>query len=210
LNGPDHIGIFGGTFDPIHFGHLMAAWYASQECNLKKVLIIPAGTPPHKEAENVLDDQHRLNMVKLATKDEPVFSLSTLEIDRQGYSYTIDTVQYYLKKYPEKRLHLIVGADCIHSLHTWKDARLLVQLCSFIAVVRPGYELKQGIICNSWLPTDFWNKLKIVNIPGVDISSSMIRERIKQGKTVKYLLPDAVEKYIMRHRLYRNTGEEDD
>jgi len=204
------LGIFGGTFDPIHYGHLIAAQYASDEFNLDKVLIVPTARPPHKEIENVEDELHRYNMVLLAVQDNPVFEVSTLEMDRKGYSYTVDTIAYCCEKHPESQLFLIIGADCLLQMYTWKDVESLVTMCNFIVVTRPGYAIKPSDKALTRLPAAIWDRLKYLEVPGFDISSSTIRERVARGKTIKYLVPPEVENYIFEKGLYRQEEKADD
>lgn len=197
------LGILGGTFDPIHYGHLIAAEYASYEYDLDKVLVIPAANPPHKELEQVLDIKHRYRMVEMAIRDNPALQISSLEMNRNGYSYTVDTVDYYRSKYPGREIFFITGADSLFYMDSWKDIERLADICTFIVVTRPGYNIDRQEKVLAALPPALWNKMKQLQIPGLDISSSDIRRRISQGKPIKYLLPPEVENYIAARGLYR-------
>jgi len=175
------IGIFGGAFDPIHNGHLTVAEYARHNFNLDFILFIPTGTPPHKG--KITFNEHRYLMTLLAIADNPNFCVSRLELDRTGESYTIDTLRS-LKTKTDAQLFFIIGADA--TTETWKESENLPQLCQFIRVTRPGYAAANAF-----------------EIPGIDISGTMLRDRIKNSQPIKYLLPTAVEKYIYDMQLYK-------
>lgn len=197
------LGIMGGTFDPVHIGHLLAAEWVRFEFNMDKVIFVPAASPPHKAGEGVTDIEHRYQMVEIAIRDNPYFGISPVEKERDGKSYTVDTMAYFRELYPGKDLYFIMGTDSLLSFSTWKNPDLLVTLCSFIVVSRPGYIIPDDFWKKEGLPSLLRKKLYVVEIPGMDISSSEIRERIKQDKSVRYLLPREVEEYIYIHKLYR-------
>ncbi|QGU00028.1 Nicotinate-nucleotide adenylyltransferase [Candidatus Syntrophocurvum alkaliphilum] len=203
------IGILGGTFDPIHFGHLIAGEYARHEFDLDRIIFIPSARPPHKDNVNVLDSNHRYNMVKLATQENMFFEVSTLEMERQGYSYTVDTVKYFATRYEEAEIYFIMGVDALLFINTWKNLDELIAMCKFIIVTRPGYELNQNDQCFNNLPSNFWESIEFLEIPGMDISSTDIRDRVQQNKTIKYLLPRLVEEYIKKHNLYKGQNGND-
>jgi len=192
----------GGTFDPIHYGHLIAAECARQEFSLQRVVFLPAARPPHKNEDNILDPGHRLHMVQLAIMGNPAFELSTLEINRQGPSYTIDSIEYFRHCFPESEIYFIMGMDSLLIFHTWKEYQRLAGLCKFIVCTRPGYVMDQSAPGLVELPGILWDNLETLQIPGLDISSSDIRGRVRRGLTIKYLLPAAVEEYIHREGLY--------
>lgn len=200
------IGILGGTFDPVHYGHLIAAEYARHEYGLERVLFIPAGNPPHKTAEAVTAQKHRFKMLQLAVQDNPAFALSPLEFQKKAVSYTVDTIEELKTTYAGAALHFIMGADSLLLFHTWKDYQRLADLCGFIVVTRPGYSLKQNEEALKKVPARLWGHLRQLEIPGLDISSSDIRARIAAGKPVKYLLPPSVEEYIRGNCLYLKGG----
>ncbi|MDI6703884.1 MAG: nicotinate-nucleotide adenylyltransferase [bacterium] len=188
------IGILGGTFNPIHYGHLIAAECALVEYRLQGVIFVPSFNPPHKE-EEVLNARHRYLMTILATSNHARFTVSDIEIKMGGKSYTKNTLEEFKKIYGDMiRLCLIIGTDVIPEIDTWKDIETLPSLCEFIVVSRPGYPFSFNEILKDAY------KLKI---PGVDISSSDIRERVKKGKSIKYLIPEEVRDYIYKYRLYR-------
>lgn len=197
------LGILGGTFDPVHYGHLVAAQYAAYGFHLDRVIFMPAAQPPHKDADGVLDARHRLAMVDLAIADNPAFEMSTLEVDRSGVSYTIDTIETLQETYPGADIYFIMGMDSIYILDTWKDVERLVTLCRFIVVTRPAYELNRSDPALQGVPQGFWKQADFLEIPAMDISSTDLRARVQQGKPIRYLLPPAVEKYIYDHSLYK-------
>ncbi|MEW5767558.1 MAG: nicotinate-nucleotide adenylyltransferase [bacterium] len=188
------IGVLGGTFDPIHYGHLLAAEMAREELGLKKVIFVPAASPPHK-AEPEAASQDRYRMVDIAIKDNPYFFISDREMVRGGKSYSKDTLEEFKLEWgPASRLFLILGADAALDLSTWKEIEDIPKLCQFVVINRPNFTLK---VDKSYLPYT-----RFLEIPGLDISSTEIRNRIKQGRSIKYLVPAGVEEYIMTHKLY--------
>jgi len=202
----DSLGILGGTFDPVHYGHLIAAEYARHEYKLEKVIFMPAARPPHKELTEVLDSNHRYEMVKRAIAGNPAFVLSNLEMKRTGNSYTIDTIRYLISEYPETAIFFIMGADSLLTMMTWKDYQTLAQLCQFVVVTRPGYVIQKDDPVLEQLPSELWDNVHFLPIPGLDISSSDIRQRVAAGRPIKYLLPSDVEEYIMETGLYGCQG----
>lgn len=197
------LGIMGGTFDPIHIGHLITAEEARQQFKLDHVIFIPAGNPPHKEQRHVTPAEHRYLMTMLAVVDNPYFTVSRLEIDNEQPSYTIDTVRRFFQIYKQGlKLFFITGADAILDIKTWKDYEELLETCSFIAATRPGYPFHKlkNIFGSSF--SEITQKIHLLEIPAMAISSTYIRQRIAQGKTIKYLTPEPVEQYIYKNRLY--------
>lgn len=197
------LGILGGTFDPVHYGHLLAAEYARYEFALEKIVLIPAARPPHKDLDTVLDEDHRFRMVEMAIQDNPAMEISFLEKQRTGLSYTVDTVKYFLNTYADKSLYFIIGADSLFFMDSWKDIEELVTLCTFVVVTRPGYKISPDDREMAKLPQILWENARYLEIPGLDISSTDIRKRVALGKPIKYLLPPEVEKYIFDMGLYR-------
>lgn len=198
------VGIMGGTFDPIHFGHLVTAEAARWEFSLQKVIFVPAGRPPHKKAYTVSDLECRYQMAVLATASNPYFEVSRIEIDRQGYSYTIDTIEAFRRHYgPETQLYFITGADAILEILTWKDVDRLLQECFFIAATRPGFQLQRLEETKPLLPVEGRHRIHLIEVPALAISSTDIRWRVQNKKPIKYLLPEAVEEYIRMQGLYQ-------
>jgi nicotinate-nucleotide adenylyltransferase len=200
------LGILGGTFDPIHYGHIVAAECVRDACHLDQIVFVPAARPPHKDLEEVLESQHRYEMVQIALEDNPNFAVSAIELERQGMSYTIETIEAFLRMFPEAEIFFILGVDALLLINTWKEVKHLINLCNFIVVTRPGYILNKKDECFRDIPDSLWDKTRIISIPGLFISSSDIRRRVAQGRTIKYLLPSAVEEYIAEHNLYKDEG----
>ncbi len=185
------IGILGGTFNPVHMGHLTMANMVLEKFVLDKVIFVPSYLPPHKSGRNVITAQDRLKMVGLAIRDNRHLEISAFEIKKGGKSYTIDTIEHFRQRYPEARLFFIIGSDHIFRLHRWKRIDAIQKIASFIAVYRPGFKAVRSSI-----------PVQRVMLPGVDISSSDIRHRLATGKTIEHLVPKNVFRYMKRHKLY--------
>ncbi|HLW59725.1 MAG TPA: nicotinate-nucleotide adenylyltransferase [bacterium] len=199
------IGLMGGTFDPIHYGHLVTAGEARWQFGLAQVIFVPNRHPPHKDAREVSDPEDRYLMTVLATVTNALFTVSRIEIDRSGPSYAIDTIRELRRTHPEDDLYYITGADALQQiLHgEWRDTDQLLGLCQFIAASRPGYDVDSS----AWSSANhrLGERLRNVHtmeIPAMAISSTDIRARVRDGRPIKYLLPEAVEEYIAKHRLY--------
>lgn len=185
------IGIFGGTFNPIHFGHLVLAEQAYDKLNLDKVIFIPSYYPPHKKCSNMVSAVHRYSMVRLAIQRNPRFEISDIEVKRKGRSYLIDTLRQLRKIYPKVRLFFISGSDVSDKISKWKSIDELLSISRFVLAKRPGYKLKK------------YNKnISVISITELDISSSMVRRKIKAGQSIRYLMPMRVYNYIKEKRLY--------
>jgi len=192
----------GGTFDPIHFGHLAAAEQVRVGFDLDRVIFIPSGHPPHKQGKQITPGIHRYVMAVLATIDHPRFEVSTIELDRPGLSYSVDTIGLLKSQLPEgSEIFFITGADAIVEICSWKDADRLLRLCRFVAVTRPGYstgslqEIRERF-------GEAGSRIHPYQITDLAISSSEIRERVRLGKPIRYLVPATVEHYIEKHHLY--------
>lgn len=198
------IGIMGGTFDPIHYGHLVAAEVSRSELKLDKVIFVPAGRPPHKQSRQISDTEQRYLMTALAVSSNPDFEVSRLEVDKEEITYTYDTVMEFRQIYGEAAcIYFITGADAVLELLTWYRIRELLGICRFIAVTRPGFdkrELEQKI---KEITSKYGGDIICIEVPLLEISSTDIRERCRDGKTIKYLLPEEVEQYIWKNGLYR-------
>ncbi|MCS7234303.1 MAG: nicotinate-nucleotide adenylyltransferase [Synergistetes bacterium] len=194
------VGIMGGTFDPIHYGHLIAAEEVRQIFSLDKVIFVPAKIPPHKIGKNLSAPEDRYMMVLLATLDNPYFEASRIEIDREGVSYSIYTVREMKEMLGSNtELFFITGIDIILDLQNWKEPEELLKICRFIAVTRTGYNLD---LVKERLPQEFLDKIDIVKIPSPPISSTDIRKRVRRGESIKYIVPPLVEDYIRKRGLY--------
>ncbi|HPW40849.1 MAG TPA: nicotinate-nucleotide adenylyltransferase [Bacillota bacterium] len=203
-NEQSRIGIMGGTFDPIHYGHLAAAEAARIEFGLCKVIFMPVGNPPHKQSQAISDAEHRYRMTALATSSNSGFEVSRLEVDKAGITYTFDTMKELRNIYGEApAIYFITGADAVLELLTWYKLGELLTLCKFIAVTRPGFDickLEQKI---AEITSKYDGEIICLEVPLLEISSTDIRERIRSGKPVKYLLPEEVEAYIHKNGLYK-------
>ena len=195
------LGIMGGTFDPIHYGHLVTAEQAREALELDLVLFMPAGVPAFKQGKRVTDAEDRYAMTILATAANSAFDASRFEIDREGVTYTIDTLRALRAYYPDNvKLFFITGADAILDLATWHDAEGMAELATFIAATRPGYDIDQARarLANSGVAFD----VRYIEIPALAISSTNIRERVSRGKSVRYLTSESVIGYIRKNGLY--------
>jgi nicotinate-nucleotide adenylyltransferase len=217
------IGLFGGTFDPIHWGHLRSAEEVSETFHLDRVLFIPAAIPPHKRAQTTTPARHRLAMVRLAVGRNPRFEVSTVEISRPGVSYSIDTVRHFAAKQRKgDALFFIVGLDAFREIGTWKDFANLFSLCDFIVTSRPGSKDSDplrgtGVAVKKLFCYDFKRKnyrhesgrrIFFTKLTDIGISASAIRRRIKEGRSIRYLVPLEVEAYIKKQGLYRTRRRE--
>ncbi|MCL5267943.1 MAG: nicotinate-nucleotide adenylyltransferase [Bacteroidetes bacterium] len=190
-----NVGVFGGTFNPPHMAHLVAAESVRDHLKLDKIIFVPAAIPPHKLNEKVIPAQHRLQMVKLATGNNPLFEVCEIELCRKGPSYTIDTILELKKKSPEYALHLIMGIDLLIDFGTWRSPDRILEECKIVAMNRPGFDL-------AMVDKDLLLRVEVVNVPSVDISSTSIRRRVGSGRSIKYLVPSAVEDYIRSNSIY--------
>ncbi len=198
----------GGTFDPIHYGHLLAAESVRESFGLSKVVFVPAARPPHKVETALTPAAHRLAMTLLATLSNPHFIVSDTEVNRAGPSYTIDTLVEFRRLMPQHDLFFITGVDAIIDLTTWKDWEGMLRAAEFVAVARPGYPADRLKLLKNPLPNVFRPRIHYLEIPALAISSSDIRRRVHEGRSIKYLLPEAVEQYIAKEGLYRGTRPE--
>ncbi len=190
------IGVMGGTFDPIHHGHLVAASEVASHLGLDEVVFVPTGTPWQKQ--KVSDSEHRYLMTVIATASNPGFTVSRVDIDRAGPTYTIDTLRDLRTQRPDADLFFITGADAVAQILSWRDHDELWNLAHFVAVSRPGHVLDTG-----GLPSEVVSQLEI---PALAISSTDCRERVHRGDPVWYLVPDGVVQYISKHHLYRSNA----
>jgi len=188
------LGILGGTFDPPHNGHIAIARAALKECNLQKIIFIPAKYPPHKPIEKVTSEPDRLNMLKLAVKDHAEFEVSDIELKRDGLSYTIETLREIRKRNPGIEIVFIIGADNISEMESWFKPDEILNTATVVAFNRPGFAPAGR----------FKSLIKMFKMPPVNISSTEIREKVKAGKTVSELVPIAVNDYLRNNSLYKD------
>ena len=190
------LGILGGTFDPVHIGHLIAAESAREAFALDRVLFVPAYQPPHKSTPPEASGMSRLKMVEVAIRSHIAFSVSDVEIRRQGTSYTVDTLLELSKTHPTAKLYYILGADLLQDLERWHRWETAVDLATFVGVHRPGTEVKE-------IPDRIRGAVKQMEIPAVAVSSTLIRARVAEGKSIRYLVPAPVQDIIEEEGLYR-------
>jgi nicotinate-nucleotide adenylyltransferase len=186
-------GIFGGSFNPPHIGHLIIAESVREKLQLDEIIFVPAGQPPHKTSLPILDALHRLQLLQLAIAGNPHFRIDEIEIQRIGISYTVETLQYFAQKYSGDELYFLIGADSFLELHTWKSPLEICSLATVIVMNRGGVVMKEN---------EFSSLVKFVNVPNIEISSSEIRKRIALKKSVKYLVLSSVEEFIQKNKLY--------
>jgi len=195
------VGIMGGTFDPIHHGHLVAASEVQSWFDLDEVIFVPTGEPWQKADRDVSPAEHRYLMTVIATAANPRFEVSRVDIDRSGPTYTIDTLRELTALHPDADLYFITGADAMAALLTWQDHEELFKLAHFVGCTRPGHELTD--VSLEGLPKD---RITLVEIPALTISSTDCRHRVESGEPVWYLVPDGVVQYIGKHQLYRKNS----
>lgn len=197
------IGIMGGTFDPIHHGHLFVAEEARARFSLNKVLFVPNGLPPHKKTYTITAATHRYNMTLIATHPNGAFGCSPIEITRKGLSYTVDTLTELRIQHPEAELFYITGIDAVADILSWKRHEEVVRLATFIAATRPGFDLRS---LKDRLPGTYLERILLLGSTSIGISSSDIRARLAQGLPARYLTTDTVLEYIRKHNLYTNAA----
>ncbi len=200
------IGILGGSFDPVHIGHLIIAQDAIERLELSEVVFIPAAIPPHKQHLRRINSEHRLKMLRLAVESNPSFSVSEIEVKRGGVSYTVDTLKALREVYSDVALLLIVGSDTLVDLHTWHKTEEILELCEVSTFLRPGEDSLEAIAERIQLPEGQKERLlqNVINAHRIEISSSEIRKRLAEGLGIRYLVPPEVETYIYKHRLYQD------
>ncbi|MDU5106294.1 MULTISPECIES: nicotinate-nucleotide adenylyltransferase [unclassified Clostridium] len=194
------IGILGGTFNPIHLAHLYIAYEAKSQLNLDKIIFMPAGSPPHKKDKEVLEASLRYNMVCEAIKSYEDFEISDYEIHKTGYSYTYETLEKF--KSEDNELYFITGADCLMDIEKWKKPEEIFKLSRLVVFNRPGYSKKNLIIQKDKIEMKFNTSIKFLDIIDLEISSSMIRKRIEEGKRVDFFLSKEVLNFIKENNIY--------
>ncbi|MFQ6093852.1 MAG: nicotinate-nucleotide adenylyltransferase [bacterium] len=191
------VGIFGGTFNPPHLGHLIVAQEVRRRFSLDKIVFVPSARPPHKADSPGASSAERYIMTVLATRDNPYFEVSDVEIRRPGRSYTVDTIKQFKKLYgTEVEIFFIMGGDSIFEIDTWREPEEILRLCKVIVTTRPGFDLTK-------VEDRLKEKAILTEVSRIDISSTEIRRRVQEGKSIKYLVPKEVEEYILREKLYR-------
>ena len=194
------IGIFGGTFDPVHHAHIIIVEFVRLDQRLDKILLVPSLISPHKQNEPVSDAADRLAMLQEAVKSSKALEVSDIEIKRGGVSYTVDTVRAIAEEHPKDQLFVLIGSDNLAEFHTWRDPAEILRMARLVAFRRPGYAedhtgnplLKDVIMCD---------------VPGLNISSTQVRHRVAEGMSISLMVPEGVEKYILEHGLYKKKSE---
>ncbi|MEP7289791.1 MAG: nicotinate-nucleotide adenylyltransferase [Chloroflexota bacterium] len=201
---PQRIGILGGTFDPPHIGHLILAETAFDVLSLSCVLLVPAADPPHKHTLAITPIQHRLAMLTQAVADNPRFVLSDIDIARPGPHYTVDTLRLLQQQYPDAELYFLLGGDSLRDMPTWYDPAGIIAQAKVAVMGRPGATLDLPTL-EADLP-GITTRLMFVESPLIDISATLLRERLRKGHSIRYLVPEVVERYIVENALYRDNN----
>lgn len=197
-----NLAIFGGTFNPVHFGHLLIAEQAYNFFEIDHIIFMPAGIPPHKESSHIIAPEHRLNMVRLAIKDNDNFSCSDYELNKRGKSFTVQTLKYFQQKNIAEEIFFIIGADSLVDIFNWREPSYILANSTLIVARRPGYDLKQYLQNEKYKP--YRNRILIMDTFKVEYSSTVIRDYINKGHSIKYQTPDSVIEYIDHNHLYRD------
>lgn len=208
MNNPEKIGVFGGTFNPVHTGHLLIAENAYDEFGLDKVLIIPAHIPPHKREEHILPDEVRMAMIREAVRDVPYFVPCDYEIRKAGVSYTSDTLNGLSELYPNARFYLIMGADSLMAIENWHHPEDIIKSAHILAAARDDADIKRLRAQAQYLKERYTGaQISVLGVPKMEVSSTIIRERIQKKRTIRYFVPEAVRQYIMANKLYEFNDE---
>ena len=197
------LGLFGGSFDPVHYGHLLLAESARDQLNLDRVIFLPLGEPPHRKSIRSSNDD-RFNAAFLAIQDYPEFEVSRYEIDKKGVSYSVDTLRYYRSLYPNDEIFWIVSSETFNDIPNWRSPEEICRLASLIIARRAGYPEPNfdsfRSFCDSRIIEMF--KRQVIEFPFLEISSTLLRERVRKGRSIRFLTPDPVIEYINKHRMY--------
>lgn len=199
------VGIMGGTFNPIHIGHLIIAEAAYEAYDLDEVLFVPSGISYMKDQSEILDAKKRVHMTGLAIEDNPHFALSTIEIDRDGNSYSYETLETLRKQNPNTEYFFLVGSDTLFALETWKHPEILLPSCTILVAVRNGVPMEKMQEHAKYLEEKFGGSIQLLTTPNIEISATDIRNRIAANRNVKYFLPDSVLQFIEKKGLYKNS-----
>jgi nicotinate-nucleotide adenylyltransferase len=203
------IGVFGGTFDPVHLGHLILAEQCREQARLDRVLFVPSARPPHKQRHPVSPFRHRAEMLQLATAGHPAFRIDELENERAGPSFTVDTLDELKKRYPDAEWFFLVGSDTLAEMHEWHDPAGIVRRAGLLVVARGGERVlsAEELRASLRLPQGEAVRLAVIESPRIEISSRELRRRAALGRSLRYLVPRAVECYIEEKGLYREPGQ---
>lgn len=196
------LGILGGSFDPVHLGHLVMADVCREQLKLDEVWFVPAGHPPHKTDRELAPAKNRSEMLEFALAGIPEFQISDIELKKDSTSFTVETLEQLAAEEPERELFLIIGADSLHDFPTWKEPARIAELARIVVVNRGRQDPPALEEIEEKLGPEVADRIRIVNIPGIDISSTDIRHRIRSGHSIRFLVPKAVEAYVNEHELY--------
>jgi len=199
------LGLFGGSFDPVHYGHLLLAEYCREQCRLGEVWFLPAAVPPHKQGRELTPAKARIEMLELAIAGHEAFAVNRYEVERGGVSYTVDTLRHFRDEDPRRELFFLLGVDMLHDLPHWREAEQICQLATPVVVCRPpAVEPDFDSLAGLASPHEIDRiRRHQVDMPQIDVSSTEIRRRVAEGLSIRYQTPRAVEKYIETHGLYR-------
>lgn len=195
------LGIYGGTFDPVHYGHLLAAAQCREQCRLDELWFMPAAAPPHKPGAEISPGTARAEMLELAVAGLPEFRVSRMELERDGPSYTVDTLRTLQQADPARELYLVLGADSLTDFPTWREPEQIARLARLVVVNR-GRTPPDVAAAIERLGSDFRTRVQVVEMPAVDLSATDLRERVRTGRSVAFMTPRAVEVYLRQHNLY--------
>jgi len=190
------VGVFGGTFDPPHIGHLIVAEHVREHLGLGKILFVPASIPPHKGMKETAEPHHRLEMLQISVKGNRFFDISDIELQRGGVSYTVDTLRQLQSASPNDALFFLLGMDMLIEFHTWRSQQEILDLAEVVVLTRPDFRMPE-------LDRSLQRRITMCRVSEIGVSSSEIRRRVKEGRSIHYMVVPAVEAYIQRHRLYR-------
>lgn len=203
------LGLFGGTFDPVHFGHLLLAEQCREQCALDEVWFLPSNRPPHKDDRTITPGKARVEMLEFALAGHPTLTVNRMELDRQGTTYTVDTLEELVAEDAARELFFLIGADSLDDLPTWREPQRIAELATIVAVNRGG---PNSVRCpplpsldavDAKLGGQVASRIQSATMPGIDLSSTDIRRRVREGKSIRYMTPRAVEVYVQEHGLYR-------
>ena len=201
------IGIFGGTFDPVHYGHLLLAETCREQLRLDEVRFVPAATPPHKLHHEISDGRVRADMLALAVSGYREFVVDHRELKRKGPSYTVDTLQEIAVEFPGAELYFLTGADSLRDFLSWREPERISKLATLVCCNRPGLPKLQDEQVAKWVGPEIADRILTLQMPGTDISGSEMRDRVRDGRSLRFLTPKAVEVFVIEHGLYRRTEE---
>ena len=201
------LGIFGGTFDPVHYGHLLLAETCRVQLQLDEIRLVPAASPPHKPNRQITDGDARAEMLNLAVSGYPEFVVDRRELRRRGPSFTVDTLAEYNADFPEAELFLLIGADSLRDFLTWREPQRIANLATIVACNRPGVASLTNVQVSDWIGPEIADRVVSLGMPGTDISASQMRERVQTGTGLRFLTPRAVETFVLEHRLYTESAK---